>query len=116
MILVVEDDQCIRKILEETLEMAGYQVLTAANGRDALDKLRTLPSPPELILLDWMMPVLSGDAFMKIHQADQAISPIPVIIISAGNSAFESHGATGVLRKPFTIDQLYSIVGPHCKK
>jgi CheY-like chemotaxis protein len=66
-ILIVEDDFAARTLLAELLESRDYSVATAADGRQALDYLRT-SSPPKVIILDLMMPVMDGWEFLE-HQA-----------------------------------------------
>src|SRR2546423_10696788 len=82
-LLVVDDDPGIRESLAELLHDEGYVVLTAINGQDALARLRTSGDRPCVILLDLMMPVMSGSEFYTEMRNDPALADIPVVIISA---------------------------------
>src|ERR1044071_1184503 len=77
MILVVEDDSAIREVLTDVLESEGYQVLNAANGREAIQLLRS-STLPCLILLDLMMPVMNGWQFRDEQRQDPLLAPVPV--------------------------------------
>ncbi len=102
-VLIVEDDVDIRETLAELLATAGYVTAQAGNGRDALDEARR--APPDLIVLDLMMPVMDGWQFRSAQRRDPALAPIPVIVISAaGPSA--SIDADTFLQKPFPMDRL----------
>src|SRR5690349_1848715 len=81
-VLVVEDSTDARQMLASLLEVEGFAVRTAANGREALDQLRAGP-PPCLILLDLMMPVMDGYQFRAEQRQDPGLSPIPVVVVSA---------------------------------
>src|SRR3982074_3818832 len=85
-ILVVEDDPDIRAALTQILSDDGYAVATAANGQEAIDHLRRT-SPPALILLDLMMPVMDGWQFRSHQKQDPALKSIPVVIVTADGSA-----------------------------
>jgi DNA-binding response OmpR family regulator len=80
-ILVVDDDPANRELLQRRLERQGYQVVVASDGQSALDRLRT--DPVDLILLDMLMPGLSGTDVLKRLKEDKALRNIPVIILSA---------------------------------
>lgn len=108
-VLVVEDDRDIRWALTEGLESEGYNVVTAQDGREGLDKVRLEPRP-HLVLLDFMMPVMTGREFLDHLLADQALKSIPVVIVSATTGSFSTQGATEVLRKPFDLDILLGVV------
>src|SRR5690349_23695253 len=87
-VLVVEDDFDLRDALVPILEYEGHRVVSAANGKEALERLRTMP-PPSLILLDLMMPVMDGEQFRAQQLRDPALASIPVVIVSAHASAEE---------------------------
>jgi CheY-like chemotaxis protein len=84
-ILLVDDDGDLRRGLSEALEEAGYAVTASANGRDALATLRQQP-PPDVILLDLLMPVMNGWQFCHAKKADPTTAAIPVIAMSAAVS------------------------------
>ena len=107
-VLVVEDDFDLRDALVPILEYEGHRVVSAANGREALDRLHAMPRP-SLILLDLMMPVMSGEEFRAEQLRDPALASIPVVVVSAHPSAEEQAariGAAAVLKKPFDVDEL----------
>ena len=83
-------------------------MVSAANGREALDRLHEM-SPPSVILLDLMMPVMDGEQFRGEQLRDPALASIPVVVLSAHAQAEERAariGAAACLRKPFDIDVL----------
>ncbi len=112
MILVVDDDPDILEALSEILEAEGFEIRRARNGKEALERLE--PDPPQLILLDLMMPVMDGWEFaQRMKQKPAAISSIPLIVLSAdrnvGNKATDI-GAVGYLAKPFELNDLLEMV------
>src|SRR5690242_15178451 len=95
-ILVVEDDLDIRECYQNLLERAGYHVTLAQNGLEALNQLSR--ERPSLILLDLMMPVMSGPEFLEAMRLDESSWNIPVLIVSAyGELADASAGVAGFL-------------------
>lgn len=104
-ILVVDDEADIRELLKELLTMMGFGVTTAENGREALDILAQ--SRPDLILLDILMPVMSGLGFLKMRQADPLLRTIPVLVMTASmNLRDVPPTADAVIPKPFPLDDL----------
>jgi DNA-binding response OmpR family regulator len=111
-LLVVDDDHDILFSLQDALEMEGYRVATATNGREAVESLRR-GLRPDLILLDLMMPDVSGWAFRTWQRSHEEFAGIPVIIVSGqGLSASEVSrlGVEGYLPKPLDLDELLSTV------
>ena len=107
-VLVVEDDFDLRDALVPILEYEGHRVVSAANGREALERLHAMP-PPSVILLDLMMPVMSGEDFRAEQLRDPRLASIPVVVLSAHPKAEEQAarmGAIGCLKKPFEIEDL----------
>lgn len=117
-VLIVDDDAAIREALILALEDEGYQVQSANNGRDALDRLRRSPRKPDLILLDLMMPVMSGWDFRREQERDPELAAIPVVVLSADRSLYtrDSPGTESIvnarayLAKPVDIDTLVAVV------
>lgn len=106
-IIVVEDDNDIRELLQDLLEGEGYLVETASNGREGLDKLKT--KSVDLILLDLMMPVLDGRGFLAEYGGSA-----PVIVVTAvGERSGLPAGAAGVLTKPLHIEELLTVIKQH---
>jgi CheY-like chemotaxis protein len=117
-ILVVEDDVIIREGLTTVLGRAGYQIIPAANGREALDRLRE--KPVDLILLDMMLPVLDGWRFLERRRRDQEPLPAPVLVVTGfeeGSLEWAvALGAAGYLRKPVAIETLLAEVERCCAR
>lgn len=82
-VLVVDDDDDIRESLIGFLEAEGYCPIGAPNGKRALELLAALESPPRLIVLDLMMPVMDGRVFRKEQLRSPTLAKIPVVLISA---------------------------------
>lgn len=112
-ILVIEDDHDIRVCLRQALEADGYYVFSAANGIDGLAMLQRI-KPPDAIILDQNMPLMSGDAFLQIKQNDKALAPIPVIMVSAVADRSTPLGAVEFLRKPVDLNRLLEAIKRHC--
>ena len=104
LIMMIEDEAALREVIEYNLSREGYQVSSLDNANDALIAIGD--APPDLILLDLMLPGLQGLQFLDIlRQRDQTV---PVIVISARNSEEDiiralERGADDYLPKPFTI-------------
>lgn len=107
-ILLVEDDEIVRRAIQMVLEWEGYQVECASNGQEALDALRG-GSRPALILLDVMMPVLDGEQFRQEQLRDPRIASIPVIVVSAASFA-EAVNAVHHIHKPFEVQELLDAI------
>ena len=112
-VLLVEDDLDIRDVLQDVLEAEGYDVIPAANGKQALDFL-TLNDPPgaDLVILDLMMPMVSGWEVLDRMARDHRLAEIPVIVVSAVAREKPPRAYT-FLRKPFTLEMLSRAVR-HC--
>ena len=111
-ILVVDDDDDIREVMQELLVAEGFQVDVAKDGIDALGKLEAEPSLP-LILLDMMMPRMDGEAFLNALRAKPALANASVVVISGNGAARQKAGnfhAAGCLVKPFELDELLELV------
>lgn len=106
-ILLVEDEPDIREVLASVLDLEGYDVATARNGVEALDLLGSGPRV-DLILLDLMMPIMSGWEFRRVQREDPALAGIPVVVTSA--SAPGTVEPDRFLPKPFGIDELIQVV------
>jgi CheY-like chemotaxis protein len=109
-ILLAEDDLDIRDIVQELLEEKGYDVIPARTGRQALDFLSMDPrSPPDIVILDLMMPIVTGWQVLDVIQHDPSLAKIPVVILTAA-SQDRPTGVAAFLRKPFRIEALLDIV------
>jgi DNA-binding response OmpR family regulator len=112
-ILVVDDEEDIRAVLEARLVTSGFLVRTAANGMDALDSIRS--DPPDLIVLDIMLPDIDGFGVCALVKRDQRLSRIPIILLTARTQPRDretgtSLGADAFLNKPFKPDELLTEV------
>jgi CheY-like chemotaxis protein len=111
-VLVVDDDASIRKMIMAALRREGYSFLEAGNGREALDLMRT--SRPDVVVLDLMMPIVSGWDVLKERLNEPALASIPVIIVSANRdpelSSAIDKGICAFLPKPFDIGALTALV------
>jgi CheY-like chemotaxis protein len=117
-VLVVEDDSDIRDELADVIEDSNYRTIRAANGAVALQKLRGGPRPC-VILLDLMMPVMDGRAFLAEQQSDAALKEIPVVVLSAhidGARAGTQMSAAAFLKKPIDLAELLSTIARFCGK
>ncbi len=114
-ILVVEDDFSIRESLKIALELEGYKVITAENGKIALELIKQEPKPC-LVLLDMMMPMMSGREFLDQVLADSVLAPIPVFVVSAVADQQKSEGAIGFMKKPADLDLLLKFVAQHTSR
>lgn len=115
-ILVVDDDQDIREALLDVLTDAGYSVLLAAGGAQALAILEA-DETPSLILLDLMMPGMDPLAFRAAQLANPRTASIPLIVVSAtGNvrQTAELVGAAGYVEKPMKLEEILREVELRC--
>jgi signal transduction histidine kinase len=105
-LLLVEDDSSIRLALTDMLEDEGFAVTSAVNGREALEDLRHAP-PPDVIVLDLMMPVMDGWEFRVEQRSDPMLAGIPLLAMSADLSAkARAIAADGYVRKPIDFPEL----------
>jgi CheY-like chemotaxis protein len=115
-VLIVDDDPDVADSLCDVLADAGYDPVRAANGREALDYLRSAPRP-SVILLDWMMPVCDGPTFRRLQQEDPALADIPVVVLSADARIRDKAAAldaVATLAKPVSLDRLLEILAGTC--
>lgn len=109
-ILVVEDDEGIAEVVELALSQSGHQVVTAPNGRAALEILDR--TRVDLVLLDMIMPVMDGWEFAKSYR-ERPGRKAPIVVMTAAADAARRAaeiGSTRVLAKPFGIGELYDVV------
>lgn len=108
-ILVVDDDARILALLRVVLEAEGYRVLVAADGEVAASV--TFAEHPDLIVTDWMMPVLDGVAFCRRLKANTATARIPVVMLTAGMPPPETETLWDtLLRKPAPTARLVEVI------
>ena len=112
-ILIVDDEEDIRAVLQARLEAAGFQVRTASNGMDALERIRS--DPPDLIILDIMLPDITGLDVCALVKRDRRLRRIPIILLTARSQPRDrltgaALGADAYMNKPFSADELLAEV------
>ena len=117
-ILLVEDEQAIAKMVKRRLEASDYEVITAIDGQEGLEKARS--ENPNLIILDLMLPKIDGYKVCGLLKADARYNKIPVIIFTAraresDKKLGEELGADGYITKPFEaqvlLDKINKLLG-----
>lgn len=109
-VLVVDDEFGIAELLDAVLTDEGHRVLIASNGRHGLEVLAK--ERPDLVFLDYMMPVLDGAGVLRGLAADPALHGIPVVVMSSMPEATVAERCLGYatfLRKPFKIAQVVAL-------
>jgi CheY-like chemotaxis protein len=118
-VLIVEDDPAIRMALSEALQDEGFDVAAAANGRQALDRLRTAPLP-SAIVLDLMMPVMDGWDFRNAQLQDPTLKQIPVVVVTAAGFSVDTvrtqFGDVTLVPKPVEFFDLVSALERACDR
>jgi CheY-like chemotaxis protein len=110
MVLVVEDEADTRETVKEALELTGYHVRTAENGREALDVLTQVqPSDRVIMLLDLFMPVMDGWEFRREQLKDDLLRHIPVVVMT-GASVYAGIDANIIVHKPLDVARFVSII------
>jgi DNA-binding response OmpR family regulator len=118
-ILIVDDDPVVRVIMDEYLSASGYDVQTVSGGTECLSKLAVLKRIegrlPDVIVLDLLMPDLNGMEVLKNIRNDEAISALPVVMLSANSEMLnhvKSHTvrADSYVQKPFEINQILKAI------
>ena len=112
-IVVADDDPDILNIVSMSLEAQGYNVHKAVNGQEAVELSRQ--HHPDLIIMDMMMPVMSGYEAVQALKADDSTSAIPIVGLSAKAMSTDMERATdagidGYITKPFRIAQVLSVI------
>lgn len=110
-VLVVDDEFGTVEVLLAALEDEGYRVLTAANGRRALERIAE--NKPDLIVSDFMMPLMDGAALVQALHSNPEYGDIPVVMMSAApEAALRRHvdGYEAFLRKPFRVPALLELI------
>ena len=118
-VLLVEDDMAQREMLSYNLEAAGYNVITTDNGEDAL--ILVDENDPDLIILDWMMPRLSGLETCRRLKSNQKTKNIPVLMLSARSEEVDrvrglDIGADDYVVKPYAVAELMARVKAHLRR
>jgi len=110
-VLVVEDERTIRRSIAGYLQDAGYRVDEAENGAEALNVMRG--AVPDVVVLDLLMPVMGGRAFLEACRQDVRLGAVPVVLLSAAHDltqATEQLQTRASLAKPLDLDVLLAVV------
>jgi CheY-like chemotaxis protein len=110
-VLVVEDDPWIQWMIADDLADRGHTVLTACDGKEALQRLRG--TRPEVIVLDLMLPRVDGWEFARRYRTITGASAIPIVVVSSARVPERAATPSGIVRwlsKPFDIEQLESTI------
>lgn len=112
-IMTIDDSPSVRQMVRMTLTAAGYRVIEATDGRDALDKLRV--ERPDAILTDQNMPGMDGLTFIRTFRASGGAAGIPIVFVSTETDGTlraeaKAAGAMGWMVKPFDQTQLVTVV------
>jgi CheY-like chemotaxis protein len=112
-VLIVEDDADLREAIVVLLTQEGFETEVAGNGEEALEKARA--HPPDLIVLDLLMPVMDGWMFRAHQRYDPVLTTIPVVLLTGIPIArLKNVGAAAALQKPFNPEQLVAAIRAHC--
>ena len=118
-ILLVDDEESLVMLLTERLKFNGYDVITAADGQEGLDKAKK--EKPDLILLDVMMPKMNGYQVSRLLKFDQRFKHIPIIMLTARTQAIDMKtgketGADAYITKPFESENLIAEIKKFLKE
>lgn len=114
-IIIADDSRMVRGIVEKIVGSIGFDAVHAANGKDAMDMLRSEYQDIALVLLDWNMPVLNGMDVIKKMRSEDQFKNIPVLMVSTESETQRiqealNAGAQGYVTKPFTPEQLIGAI------
>ncbi len=114
-VLVVDDSATLRRIVESALETRGWRVWSAANGADALARVRQEAEIPRLVITDWNMPELDGLGLLRALRADDRFAEVPILILTTetddtSKATARAAGATGWLDKPVDVTLLHEVI------
>lgn len=112
-VMIVDDSSSLRQVVRFTLEQAGYEVLEAADGQEALEKLAL--NRVKMVITDLFMPRMDGIELIRRMRAEHALKFLPVIMLTTESSLDKKKegkraGATGWIVKPFSPEQLIGVV------
>jgi CheY-like chemotaxis protein len=107
-ILIVEDDEDLRRLFRTALTLAGFEVVEAGDGLEALHKIDH--APPDLVVLDIMLPHMSGLVVQQEIAAQVITRQIPIVLVTGSTLDLEDTGARCVLRKPISPEELVNAV------
>ena len=112
LILIIDDEFSVAEVIEAILTDAGHEVVTASNGQQGLERAKE--KRPDLVLLDFMMPIMGGSSTLKALRKEPELRDVPVVIMSSLPESTVSSAAKGeyaaFLRKPFRMRRVIDIV------
>jgi two-component system, sensor histidine kinase and response regulator len=114
-ILVVEDNYDLRTLLVDVLTEAGFEVIAARDGAEALEL--GAAHGPDAIVLDLMMPVMDGPTFLERRRETPWLMAVPVLVLTAHpwvHRVLDGLAPTAVLRKPYNLDELIAAIQILC--
>ncbi len=116
-VLITEDEPNIVESLSFILNRAGYEVSAVLDGEAALRRLRS--DPPDLVILDLMLPKLNGFEVLKLVKTDPLLEALPIVILSAKGQAHDRQlaleiGASAFITKPFSNRDILDQIGRLC--
>lgn len=112
-ILVAEDDDDCRSVLQDLLEMSGYEVVSCSDARHAVDSARRAVPTPALLLVDYMMPDADGGWVVRtLREAGGSLAAMPIVLTTGSAEGHEIARGLGVrsLEKPFDVGRLLEVV------
>jgi CheY-like chemotaxis protein len=117
-LLIVEDDADIAEALADVFKARGYRVETASNGKEAIDRVCSSGMRPDAILLDLLMPVMDGHAFLRARSSEPLLAEVPIVIITAQPdiAANEDEGVYARFDKPLSLRQVVDTVERACHR
>jgi CheY-like chemotaxis protein len=109
-VLIIDDEPLLQLTLQQILSDAGYATTVASDGAEGLQRARI--EPPDLVLVDLMMPTMNGKQFLRALRAEDGLCEVPVIVMTAvqGISSNIGDGVTEIIQKPFEAEDLLSKV------
>lgn len=112
-VVVADDDADILRLIERRLSRRGYDVVTASNGAEALAAVAA--GAPQAVVIDWLMPSMSGSQVCEALKSDPGTASIPIILLTAKAADADlaeglASGADAYLTKPFEINELDALV------
>jgi len=110
-VLIVDDDELIRETLCELVEMAGCTALVAANGKEALKVMAE--HRPCLVILDLLMPVMTGNELLEVMRQEPALAQVPVVISTSAPD--RAPPGVPIIRKPVNIDAVVDWMRRTCR-
>ena len=109
-VLVIENDRELRECIRHVLEDEGFPTVVADHGHTALEVLRADEDLPDVIVLDMMMPIMDGWAFLATARRDPRLVSIPVVVITGLAERMDREFVSRALRKPVNLDDLLDAV------